>query len=133
MNDLRLPNPKMMDVAVPNNIKIGLSQDEIAKRGWAIEHDELMGLISRPDVAIIDLREQQELDSHGTVPGTLHVPYGGLAQALKPGGMLNALGRTKQLVFLCAFGERSAMAVQAAHKAGLERTLHLNQGLNGGK
>src|SRR5580700_9243365 len=35
MNNLKLANPKMMDVAVPANIKIGLHQDEIARRGWA--------------------------------------------------------------------------------------------------
>ena len=33
MNNLNLPDPKMMDVAVPANVKIGLAQDEIAQRG----------------------------------------------------------------------------------------------------
>ena len=37
MNSLNLPNPKMMDVAVPANMKVGLAQDEIARRGWALE------------------------------------------------------------------------------------------------
>ena len=36
MNNLKLPNPKMMDVAVPANSKIGLSQGEVARKGWAI-------------------------------------------------------------------------------------------------
>ncbi|MET0868004.1 MAG: MBL fold metallo-hydrolase, partial [Pseudorhodoplanes sp.] len=36
MNNLNLPNPKMMDVAVPANLHVGLHQEEIAKRGWAI-------------------------------------------------------------------------------------------------
>ena len=36
MNSLNLPNPKMMDVAVPANMKVGLAQDEIARRGWAV-------------------------------------------------------------------------------------------------
>src|SRR5580658_6017211 len=34
MNNLKLPNPKMMDVAVPANIHVGLHQEEIARRGW---------------------------------------------------------------------------------------------------
>ena len=36
MNNLKLPNPKMMDVAVPANMKVGLQQEEIARRGWAV-------------------------------------------------------------------------------------------------
>jgi glyoxylase-like metal-dependent hydrolase (beta-lactamase superfamily II) len=36
MNNLKLANPKMMDVAVPANMKVGLHQEEIARRGWAV-------------------------------------------------------------------------------------------------
>src|SRR5919109_3033077 len=36
MNGLNLPNPKMMDVAVPANMRVGLAQDEIARKGWAV-------------------------------------------------------------------------------------------------
>ena len=36
MASLNLPNPKMMDVAVPSNMKIGMAQQEIARRGWAL-------------------------------------------------------------------------------------------------
>src|SRR5436853_1045115 len=32
MNSLNLPNPKMMDVAVPANMRVGLAQAEIARR-----------------------------------------------------------------------------------------------------
>ena len=35
MGKLNLPNPKMMDVAVPANLRVGLAQDEIARKGWA--------------------------------------------------------------------------------------------------
>src|SRR6185437_1010072 len=37
MASLHLHNPKMMDVAVPSNMKIGLAQQEIARRGWALD------------------------------------------------------------------------------------------------
>ena len=36
MSKLNLPNPKMMDVAVPANMRQGLAQDEIARSGWAV-------------------------------------------------------------------------------------------------
>jgi len=32
MSKLKLSNPKMMDVAVPANMRQGLAQDEIARR-----------------------------------------------------------------------------------------------------
>ena len=43
MNNLNLPNPKMMDVAVPANMRVGLAQEEIARRGWAVSAAEAHG------------------------------------------------------------------------------------------
>jgi len=40
MNNLKLPNPKMMDVAVPANMHVGLRQRDIARRGWALSAAE---------------------------------------------------------------------------------------------
>src|SRR5215467_12990864 len=36
MANLKLPNPKMMDVAVPANMRVGFAQEAIAQRGWAV-------------------------------------------------------------------------------------------------
>ena len=41
MNGLNLSNPKMMDVAVPANLKIGLSQADVAARGWALDCEQV--------------------------------------------------------------------------------------------
>ena len=57
MNNLNLPNPKMMDVAVPANMRIGLAQQIVAGKGWAIGADEAKRLAAQPDVALVDLRE----------------------------------------------------------------------------
>src|SRR5215475_14465485 len=54
MGKLNLPNPKMMDVAVPANMRVGLAQEDIAKRGWAVSASEARELIGRPDVTLID-------------------------------------------------------------------------------
>ena len=60
MNKLKLPNPKMMDVAVPANMRVGLAQDEIARSGWAVTRARgAWRWSAKPDVALIDLREQQ--------------------------------------------------------------------------
>src|SRR5207342_1269939 len=50
MSSLDLPDPKMMDVAVPANMKIGLAQNEIARRGWALMPTEAMTLIGLPGI-----------------------------------------------------------------------------------
>jgi len=131
MNNLKLSNPKMMDVAIPANMKVGLHQEEVARRGWAITAEQGLGLVGKPDIALIDLREKSERERHGLIPGSLHVPYPALQENISAGGMLNELARStgKRLVFYCAFGERSAMAVQAAQDAQLTSACHLQGGI----
>jgi rhodanese-related sulfurtransferase len=82
-------------------------------------------------VALIDLRENSERDRHGAIPGSLHAPYPGLPQYLGAGGMLHELAAAtgKRMVFYCAFGERSAMAVQAAQDAGIKTACHIEGGI----
>ena len=101
---------------------VGLHQDEIARKGWAISAAEAVALHGRPEIAIIDLREKSERERHGTIPGSLHAPYPDLQENISDGGMLHELAEAtgKRIVFCCAFGERSAMAVQAAQDAGLK-------------
>jgi rhodanese-related sulfurtransferase len=133
MNNLRLPSPKMMDVAVPANMHLGLAQDEIAQRGWAVTPSDAIALIGRSEVAFVDLRERSELERNGEIPGALHAPYPALQENLGRGGTLRELAGTKQIVFYCAFGERSAMAVQAAQDAGLSSACHIHGGFSAWK
>ena len=132
MSRLKLPNPKMMDVAVPANMRVGLAQDEIARKGWAVTPAEARGLVGRPDVALVDLRERGEREKHGVIAGSLHAPYTDLEANIRKGGMLNELASAtgKRMVFYCAFGERSAMAVQAAQDAGIGSACHIHGGLD---
>ena len=129
MNNLKLPNPKMMDVAVPANSKIGLSQGEVARKGWAITTADFAKAIDSQDSAIVDIRETAERDKEGVILESLHVPYATVAENLKPRGLLHELGIAKQLIFICTFGERSAMAVQLAQAVGLKSARHLHGGL----
>jgi sulfur dioxygenase len=135
MSKLNLPNPNMMDVAVPANLHVGLHQEEVAKRGWALSSAQVMKLLGHSGVAFVDLRETSEREKHGMIPGSLHAPYPELARNVQPGGRLYALasGEEKRIVFYCAFGERSAMAVQAAQDAGLLSACHLAGGLDAWK
>jgi len=135
MNNPKLANPKMMDVAVPANMSIGFHQEEIARRGWAVTAQQALSLVGQPDVALIDLRERCERGRHGIIPGALHVPYTALQENIAAGGLLHELARStgKQLLFYCAFGERSAMAVQAAQDAGLASAWHVQGGVDAWK
>src|SRR5262244_1621510 len=135
MGRLDLPNPKMMDVAVPANMRIGLSHEEIARRGWTVAAAEAVALVGRPEVILVDLRERRERQKHGMIPGSLHAPYPDLAENVRAGGMLHELAAAtgKRLLFYCAFGERSAMAVQAAQAAGLAAACHIAGGIDAWK
>jgi sulfur dioxygenase len=131
MSKLKLDNPKMMDVAVPANMRVGLAQAEIARRGWAVGVAQALELLGRSDVAFVDLRERGEREKHGVIPGSLHAPYPDLEENVAPGGLLHELAAAsgKRLLFYCAFGERSAMAVQAAQEAGLSSACHVEGGM----
>jgi sulfur dioxygenase len=132
MGKLNLPNPKMMDVAVPANLRQGLAQDEIARRGWAVTAQQAMSLAGQSNVALIDLRERSEREKHGVIPGSLHAPYPELQENIRAGGMLHELASAtgKRILFYCAFGERSAMAVQAAQDAGIASACHIHGGID---
>ena len=131
MNNLKLPNPKMMDVAVPANMRVGLRQEEIASKGWSVSAANAIALCGRPGVIMVDLREKTEREKHGVIPGSLHAPYPALEANVGPGGMLHELAAAtgRRIVFYCAYGERSAMAVQAAQDAGVTSAWHIEGGI----
>ncbi len=70
--------------------------------------------------------------STASFPASLHAPYPDLQENIGPGGMLHELACAtgKRMVFYCAFGERSAMAVQAAQDAGIASACHIHGGLD---
>jgi sulfur dioxygenase len=135
MNNLNLPNPKMMDVAVPANLRVGMAQEAIARQGWAVSAAEAMMMLPGTNVTLVDLREKSEREKQGVIPGSLHAPYPDLAANVQPGGMLHELARAtgNRILFYCAFGERSAMAVQAAQDSGITSACHIQGGIDAWK
>jgi glyoxylase-like metal-dependent hydrolase (beta-lactamase superfamily II)/rhodanese-related sulfurtransferase len=135
MANLKLPNPKMMDVAVPANMHVGLHQEDLEKQGLSLSASEAIRSLGRPDILLVDLREVGERAKHGTLAGALHAPYPSIEEGLKPGGMLRevAAATGRRIVFFCAFGERSAMAVAAAKEAGLANAAHITGGIDAWK
>ncbi len=135
MNNLDLADPKMMDVAVPANMRIGMSQDELDKRGLSLDVRNAAEWLDSEKVVLADLRDGRERKQHGVIEGSVHAPYGELSENIRPGGMLYELIKAtgKQLVFYCAYGERSAMAVLAAQGTGIERSRHVKGGIDAWK
>ena len=135
MNGLNLSNPKMMDIAVPANKHQGLAQEEIARLGWAVDAARAQTMVGCKDTVLVDLREKTERQKHGSIPGSLHAPYSDLEENIQSGGMLFELATAtdRRLLFYCAFGERSAMAVRAAHEVGLKSACHVHGGIDAWK
>ena len=135
MNSLHLQNPKMMDVAIPANMRTGLAQKIAADRGWAVTAEDAKSMLNQSDIALVDLREAQERKRDGVIPGSLHVSYPNVRESLQVDGLLNQLARSsgKRLIFYCSFGWRSAMAVQAAQATGLDHARHIDGGMQAWK
>jgi len=135
MEGLNLANPKMMDVAVPANLKIGLRQDDLEKMGLSVDCREGVTKVLDPSLILVDLRDDAERKKNGIIPGSVHAPYLDLEENINPGGLLYELARSseRQIVFYCAFGERSAMAVEAALGAGITDACHLSGGMEAWK
>jgi len=135
MNNLNLPNPRLMDVVMPANMHVGLKQDDLLRQGRALSAHDAMARLGDPDILLVDLREAGERARHGALSGALHAPYPTISDSLKPGGMLREVAHAtgRRIVFVCAFGERSAMAVKAANDAGFNDAAHLDGGIDAWK
>lgn len=132
MASLDLPDPKMMDVAVPANQHIGLPGACDPNAPGALTATDGRALIGRPDVLFVDLREDAERARNGFIPGSLHIPYPQFCAALGPHGALHraVASRDSELVLYCAYGERSAMALSEAWNMGIGRARHLTGGMD---
>ncbi|MEQ9690868.1 MAG: rhodanese-like domain-containing protein, partial [Bauldia litoralis] len=135
MNNLDLPNPRMMDVAVPANLQLGLDQDNPDRRQWTLDVEAVIRAVDTGGAVLVDLRDRSERERHGVIPGSVHVPYPALDEQIAPGGLLSELVKAsdKRLIFYCAYGERSAMAAEAARDDGLAGSCHLKGGLKAWK
>ena len=131
MNALDLPNPKMMDVAVPTNLHMGLDQDDPSRAAWTLDPESAIRLVDNGRAVLVDLRDVDERARDGVIPGSVHAPYPNLDDHISPGGLLRQFADTtgRQIIFYCAHGERSAMAVETAREAGIANVTHLKGGV----
>jgi sulfur dioxygenase len=136
MNHLGLPHPKLMDVAVPANLRCGepLGQTPLPEEPtWALLVWTFAGLWEiqpaaleecGPEVQRIDVREPAEFTgSLGHLRGARLLPLGELPQRL------DELDRTRPLVTICRSGTRSAQAALLLGRAGFDRVANLGGGM----
>ncbi len=70
---------------------------------------------------IIDVREKHEYDS-GHVPGAVHIPVNTVYARREE------LPKDKDVLLICAIGQRSALAAEMAAAAGLTRLFNVEGG-----
>lgn len=86
-------------------------------------------LVGDPDVQLVDVREQAELD-RGGIAGAVHVPRGLLEFKADPASPMHlpTLASGKRLVVFCAGGGRAALAAQTLQGMGIARVEHVAGG-----
>lgn len=84
------------------------------------------------DATLVDLREPQELQATGMIPGAVHVPRGMLEFSADPALPYHReeLQRDKRIILHCASGGRSALAAKTLKDMGYTNVAHLEGGMN---
>lgn len=87
------------------------------------------------DAVLIDIREANELDQSGSIPGALHAPRGMLEFYADPNTAYHRpeFDPSKRLILHCASGGRSALAADTLQNMGYSNVAHLDGGLNAWK
>lgn len=86
-----------------------------------INVDEAKEMLARDSVAVIDVREPHEYDAG-------HVPDAKLIPVATVYARRDELPRDRDLIFVCAVGQRSALACEMAAAVGLTRLYNLEGG-----
>ena len=136
MENLHLPHPKQLDVAVPANLKCGQPKDgDVSLTApiwapltytfagiWEIHPQALEEVAGK--VQILDVREPSEyVGALGHIRGAILIPLGELAKRTAE------LAPERPVVAVCRSGARSAQATVILQQAGLKDTANLAGGM----
>jgi sulfur dioxygenase len=129
MNNLKLPDPKMMDVAVPGNLSLGINYDR-QKLANGLRSDQFKQEMEDPEAVIIDLREPSEIQKEGKIANSIQVSFDNISSYFHEHKKL--LQHKKTLLY-CAVGHRSTLAVQISSSYGYKFVHHLIGGIKNWK
>lgn len=91
--------------------------------------------LSGGNATLIDIRESEELEQTGKIPGSVHAPRGMLefyADDTLPYHKPE-FDKNKRITLHCASGGRSALAASTLRQMGYENVAHLDGGIKGWK
>jgi rhodanese-related sulfurtransferase len=135
MENLGLPHPKQIDVALPANLECGHIDlaDELLEATWAPlrytyagtnEVDADWVADHTQELQIIDVRDSNEWNGVlGHIAGATLIPLEQLRERAA------SLGQDRPIVAVCRSGARSAQAVAILEKAGFKRVANLAGGM----
>jgi len=124
MNNLNLPDPKMMDIAVPANQQLGINLER-QKKINGLDVDAFNHKIKSEEYQLIDLRENNEIKKIGTIKNSLNIPFRDFLDSIKN----NSSKFNKNLLLFCAIGERSTLATQVIKSYDIFNSYHLIGGI----
>jgi rhodanese-related sulfurtransferase len=92
-------------------------------------------LVQSGQAVLVDVRSAEERHFVGHVPGSVHVPWAtGTALTRNPRfvrELESRAGKQRPLLLLCRSGKRSALAAEAATKAGFTQVFNVLEGFEG--
>lgn len=136
MKAMKLPHPKLIDEAVPANLRSGRPENgQLPEQpDWAdirltyagvpeIDEEWLEQHLS--EVTVLDVRLDEEVNDslEAAKLVDIHIPLHELRDRI------NELRRDKPIVALCRSGRRSSLAVSVLKDAGFEKVASLSRGL----
>ena len=105
---------------------LGEANAEIA----TVSVEQAREYVGDENILFVDVRETQEVESSGGLPGSVHVPRGLLEFIADPESPMHKseLSSGRQLVLYCASGGRSALAAKTLQDMGLSNVCHIAGG-----
>jgi len=92
-------------------------------------------LFSAGEAVLVDVRTAEERKFVGHVPGSLHVAWASGTSLTRNPRFVRELeaktGKSAAILLLCRSGKRSALAAEAATKAGFTRVFNVLEGFEG--
>jgi rhodanese-related sulfurtransferase len=103
---------------------------EAKRRVENLSVDQVAAELDSGDAILIDVREQDERDERGTIPGAVHAPRGMLEFFADPSSPYHRpeFDAGRRIILHCASGGRSAMGADVLREMGYTRIAHLDGG-----
>lgn len=100
-----------------------------------LDPDAVEAELASDEVVLVDIREAEELDAAGRIPGSVHVSRGMLEFRADPDSPYHQppLDPSARVILHCASGGRSALAAATLAEMGYENVAHLDGGMNAWK